>query len=180
MLKIKFNRQKVSSIGRWIFLTGFVFIVILISGINNVPQSSAYIVERFKIYRSTYTSGLFWKIPFVDKVVRKLSLKEQSVNFRTSLIEMRGCVSLQLEICVFFCVGDPKLYAYSVEDPCSVLENLAKDALVHLDYMYDFTSISVPELNTLLMIALNETADECGIKVIRAEVKDFQVNQKVK
>lgn len=144
-----------------------------------MPQSSVYIVERFKVYHSTYTSGIFWKIPFVDKVVRKISLKEQYVNFKISLTEICDFVSLQLKTSVYFCVSDPKLYAYSVGDPCSVFERLAEDTLFHLADEYDLKNTSVPELNTLLMVSFNEAAGDLGIKVIRVEVKDFQAEQKV-
>lgn len=162
--------------GYTVLLILLVFIIIiLISNIKVVPQAHAYVIERLGAYHVTWDTGLHFKIPFVDKISKKISLKEQVIDFPPQPVITKDNVTMQIDTVVYFQITDPKLYAYGVERPISAIENLSATTLRNIigDLELDRTLTSRDFINTQIRTILDEATDAWGIKVNRVELKNI-------
>ena len=152
-----------------------ILILIIISNIKIVPQAHAYVMERLGAYHSTWMTGLHVKVPFIDKVSKKVSLKEQVVDFPPQPVITKDNVTMQIDTVVYFQITDPKLYAYGVERPISAIENLTATTLRNIigDLELDHTLTSRDVINTKIRTILDEATDAWGIKVNRVELKNI-------
>ena len=152
-----------------------VALVIVIANIAIVPQATSYVVERLGIYYKTWDAGFHWKVPFIDRVVKKVSLKEQVVDFKPQPVITRDNVTMQIDTVVFFQITDAKLYTYGVERPLSAIENLTATTLRNIigELELDHTLTSRDVINTKITAILDEATDKWGIKVNRVEVKNI-------
>ena len=155
-----------------------VFLIILILIVRNikiVPQAHAYVIERLGTYHATWETGLHLKVPFVDRISKKVSLKEQVVDFPPQPVITRDNVTMQIDTVVYFEITDPKLYTYGVERPLSAIENLTATTLRNIigDLELDNTLTSRDTINDKIRIILDEATDAWGIRVIRVELKNI-------
>lgn len=152
-----------------------ILLLIIICNIKIVPQAQAYVMERLGAYHSTWGTGLHVKIPFVDRISRKVSLKEQVVDFPPQPVITKDNVTMQIDTVVYFQITDPKLYAYGVESPISAIENLSATTLRNIigDLELDHTLTSRDVINTQIRQILDEATDPWGIKVNRVELKNI-------
>ena len=152
-----------------------VALVIVIANIAIVPQATSYVVERLGIYYKTWDAGFHWKVPFIDRVVKKVSLKEQVVDFKPQPVITRDNVTMKIDTVVFFQITDAKLYTYGVERPLSAIENLTATTLRNIigELELDHTLTSRDVINTKITSILDEATDKWGIKVNRVEVKNI-------
>ncbi len=152
-----------------------IVIIIVIKNIKVVPQAHAYVIERLGAYYSTWETGLHVKIPFIDKIAKKVSLKEQVVDFPPQPVITRDNVTMQIDTVVYFEITDPKLYTYGVEKPLSAIENLTATTLRNIigDLELDNTLTSRDTINDKIRIILDEATDAWGIKVLRVELKNI-------
>ena len=157
-----------------IILVVFV-IIVLISNIKIVPQAHAYVLERLGVYNDTWNTGLHFKIPFVDRIAKKISLKEQVLDFPPQPVITKDNVTMQIDTVIYFQITDPKLYAYGVERPISAIENLSATTLRYIigDLELDRTLTSRDVINTQIRTILDEATDAWGIKVNRVELKNI-------
>ncbi|MCH3972553.1 MAG: SPFH/Band 7/PHB domain protein [Oscillospiraceae bacterium] len=148
---------------------------ILISNIKIVPQAHSYVVERLGAFHADWRTGLHFKIPFIEKVSRKVSLKEQVIDFPPQPVITKDNVTMQIDTVVYFQITDPKLYAYGVERPLSAIENLSATTLRNIigDLELDHTLTSRDFINTKIRTILDEATDAWGIKVNRVELKNI-------
>lgn len=153
----------------------FIVLLVVISNIKIVPQAHAYVIERLGAYYATWDTGLHVKIPFLDKISKKVSLKEQVVDFPPQPVITRDNVTMQIDTVVYFEITDPKLYCYGVERPLSAIENLTATTLRNIigDLELDNTLTSRDTINDKIRIILDEATDAWGIKVIRVELKNI-------
>ncbi len=153
----------------------FAIIILVVSNIKIVPQAHAYVIERFGAYSSTWGTGLHCKIPFIDRISKKVSLKEQVVDFPPQPVITRDNVTMQIDTVVYFEITDPKLYTYGVENPLAAIENLTATTLRNIigDLELDSTLTSRDTINDKIRIILDEATDAWGIKVIRVELKNI-------
>ena len=154
------------------------FVIVLAVVIRNiviVPQASSYVVERMGIYSATWGAGLHFKVPFIERVAKKVSLKEQVVDFKPQPVITRDNVTMQIDTVVFFQVTDSKLYTYGVDRPLSAIENLCATTLRNIigEMELDHTLTSRDVINTKITAILDEATDKWGIKVNRVEVKNI-------
>ena len=158
----------------FILLVVFVFLV-LVANIKVVPQAHAFVVERLGAYRATWDTGLHFKVPFVDRISRKVSLKEQVIDFPPQPVITKDNVTMQIDTVVYFQVTDPKLYTYGVERPLSAIENLSATTLRNIigELELDHTLTSRDVINTQIRTVLDEATDAWGIKVNRVELKNI-------
>ena len=158
----------------WIIFVVLV-LVIVISNIVIVQQASARVLERLGAYQATWTVGIHFKIPFIDRVSRRISLKEQVVDFPPQPVITEDNVTMQIDTVVYFQITDPKLYAYGVENPLSAIENLTATTLRNIigDLELDQTLTSRDHINTKMRASLDEATDPWGIKVNRVELKNI-------
>ena len=152
-----------------------IILIAIISNVKIVPQAHAYVVERLGAYHSTWGTGLHVKIPFIDKVSRKVSLKEQVVDFPPQPVITRDNVTMQIDTVVYFEITDPKLYSYGVERPLNAIENLTATTLRNKigELELDSTLTSRDTINDKIRIALDEATDAWGIRVKRVELKNI-------
>ena len=153
-----------------------VFILItIIRNIKVVPQAHAFVVERLGAYKATWGTGLHIKIPFIDRVAKRVSLKEQVVDFPPQPVITRDNVTMQIDTVVYFEITDPKLYTYGVERPLDAIENLTATTLRNIigDLELDSTLTSRDTINDKIRIILDEATDAWGIRVIRVELKNI-------
>ncbi len=158
------------------FIVLFVVIVILIAtNIRVVPQANAYVVERLGAYQSTWGVGIHVKIPLIDKIAKKVLLKEQVVDFPPQPVITKDNVTMQIDTVIFFQITDPKFYAYGVDRPMAAIENLSATTLRNIigDLELDQTLTSREIINTKMRIVLDEATDPWGIKINRVEVKNI-------
>lgn len=150
-------------------------IVLLASCIKIVPQAQAFVVERLGAYQGTWSVGLKVKLPIIDKVVRKVNLKEQVVDFAPQPVITKDNVTMRIDTVVFFQITDPKLYTYGVENPIMAIENLTATTLRNIigDLELDETLTSREIINTKMQSALDMATDPWGIKVNRVELKNI-------
>ena len=163
-------------IGFYIFLILVVIIlIILISNVKIVPQAHSYVVERLGTYRASWDTGLHFMIPFVDRVAKRVSLKEQVIDFPPQPVITKDNVTMQIDTVVYFQITDPKLYTYGVERPLSAIENLTATTLRNIigDLELDNTLTSRDVINTKIRTILDEATDAWGIKVNRVELKNI-------
>ena len=165
--------QLAGSLG-WIVLAVFVLAVI-ISNIKVVPQAHAYVVERLGAFHASWGTGLHFKIPFLDRIAKKVSLKEQVIDFPPQPVITKDNVTMQIDTVVYFQITDPKLYAYGVEHPLAAIENLSATTLRNIigDMELDHTLTSRDVINSKIRVILDEATDAWGIKVNRVELKNI-------
>ena len=150
-------------------------IILLASCIKIVPQAQAYVVERLGAYQGTWSVGLKLKMPFIDKIARKVNLKEQVVDFAPQPVITKDNVTMRIDTVVFFQITDPKLYTYGVENPIMAIENLPATTLRNIigDLELDQTLTSRETINTKMRASLDVATDPWGIKVTRVELKNI-------
>ena len=150
-------------------------LIIIISNISVVPQANAYVVEKLGIYSNTWGAGFHFRMPFVTRIAKRVSLKEQVVDFKPQPVITRDNVTMQIDTVVFFQVTDPKLYTYGVERPISAIENLTATTLRNIigEMELDHTLTSRDVINTKITATLDEATDKWGIKVNRVELKNI-------
>ena len=152
-----------------------VVVIIIARNIKIVPQAHAFVIERLGAYYQTWGTGLHLKVPFIDRISKKVSLKEQVVDFPPQPVITRDNVTMQIDTVVYFEITDPKLYTYGVERPLSAIENLTATTLRNIigDLELDSTLTSRDTINDKIRIILDEATDAWGIRVIRVELKNI-------
>lgn len=153
----------------------FAVIVIISSCVRIVPQAYSYVVERLGGYQASWSVGLHFKIPIIDKVARRVILKEQVVDFKPQPVITKDNVTMQIDTVLFFQITDPKLYAYGVENPLLAIENLSATTLRNIigDLELDETLTSREYINEKMRASLDVATDPWGIKVNRVELKNI-------
>ena len=162
----------------WIIALGVIAVVvfvIVISNISVVQQSRAYVIERLGAFHSVWGVGMHFKVPFIDRVARKVSLKEQVLDYPPQPVITKDNVTMQIDTVVYFQITDPKLYAYGVEQPMAAMETLTATTLRNIigDLELDQTLTSRDVVNTKMRSILDEATDPWGIKVNRVELKNI-------
>ena len=161
----------------WLILIVLLLIVLilLLSCVKIVPQATAMVVERLGGYRATWSVGLHVKAPFIDRVAKKVILKEQVVDFAPQPVITKDNVTMRIDTVVFFQITDPKLFAYGVENPIMAIENLTATTLRNIigDLELDQTLTSRETINTKMRASLDIATDPWGIKVNRVELKNI-------
>ena len=152
-----------------------ILFVILVSNIYIVQQSKAYVIERLGAFQAVQGVGLHFKIPFIDKIARRVSLKEQVLDYPPQPVITKDNVTMQIDTVVYFQITDPKLYAYGVEMPMAAMETLTATTLRNIigDLELDQTLTSRDVVNTKMRAILDEATDPWGIKVNRVELKNI-------
>lgn len=152
-----------------------VVLLILSSCIRIVPQAQALVVERLGAYLETWSVGVHFKVPFIDRVAKRVILKEQVVDFAPQPVITKDNVTMKIDTVVFFQITDPKLFAYGVENPIMAIENLTATTLRNIigDLELDQTLTSRETINTKMRSALDVATDPWGIKVNRVELKNI-------
>ena len=148
---------------------------VLASCIRIVPQAYAVVLERLGAYKATWSTGIHFKVPFIERVARRVNLKEQVVDFPPQPVITKDNVTMQIDTVVFFQITDPKLYAYGVENPIMAIENLSATTLRNIigDMELDETLTSREVINTKMRASLDVATDPWGIKVNRVELKNI-------
>ena len=159
----------------WFLILIAIIVAIIVANVAIVPQANAYVVERFGIYSATWGAGFHVKTPFVTRIAKRISLKEQVVDFKPQPVITRDNVTMQIDTVVFFQVTDPKLFTYGVERPISAIENLTATTLRNIigELELDHTLTSRDVINTKITATLDEATDKWGIKVNRVELKNI-------
>ena len=152
-----------------------IVLIVVITNIKIVPQASVYVVERLGAYYATWETGLHFKMPFFDRIAKRVSLKEQVADFAPQPVITRDNVTMQIDTVVFYQVTDAKLYTYGVERPLSAIENLTATTLRNIIGVMelDSTLSSRDVINTKITAILDEATDKWGIKVNRVELKNI-------
>lgn len=161
----------------WVFI-GIIVVLALIlaaSAFTIVQQSNRYVVERFGAYTQTLSVGIHFVIPFIDRIAKKVSIKEQVVDFQPQPVITKDNVTMQIDTVVFYQVTDPKLFTYGVDNPMRAIENLTATTLRNIigDLELDQSLTSRDLINTRMRIILDEATDPWGIKINRVEVKNI-------
>lgn len=160
----------------WPFIILVVIVVIVLAScVNIVPQAKAYVVERLGGYQATWDVGIHFKVPFIDKIARRVILKEQVVDFPPQPVITKDNVTMRIDTVIFYQITDPKLYAYGVDNPIVAIENLSATTLRNIigDLELDETLTSRETINTKMRASLDEATDPWGIKVNRVELKNI-------
>ena len=159
----------------FLFIVIILLIFIAVSCIKVVPQAQAYIVERLGAYQETWNVGMHFKVPFVDRVAKKISLKEQVADFPPQPVITKDNVTMQIDTIVFYQITDPKLYTYGVANPIAAIANLTATTLRNIigELELDQTLTSRETINTKMRAALDVATDPWGIKVNRVELKNI-------
>ena len=162
---------------------GFILLVVLAviilwvvaSCVKVVPQARAFVVERLGAYQATWSTGLHFKVPIIERVAKKVNLKEQVVDFPPQPVITKDNVTMRIDTVVFFQITDPKLFSYGVENPIMAIENLTATTLRNIigDMELDETLTSREIINTKMRSALDMATDPWGIKVNRVELKNI-------
>ena len=152
-----------------------IIILLVVTNIRIVPQANAFVIERLGTYMQTWQTGLHFKIPLIDKVARKVSLKEHVIDFPPQPVITKDNVTIEIDTVVYFQVTDPKLYAYGVENPMAAIENLSATTLRNIigELELDETLTSRELINSKITLVLDEATDAWGIKINRIEVKNI-------
>ena len=152
-----------------------IILIVVISNIKIVPQASVYVVERLGTYAGTWETGFHIKTPFIDRIAKKVSLKEQVVDFAPQPVITKDNVTMKIDTVVFYQVTDAKLFTYGVERPMSAIENLTATTLRNIigEMELDSTLTSRDTINTKITATLDEATDKWGIKVNRVELKNI-------
>ena len=158
-----------------IFVLIVIILLLVVANIKIVPQSKAYVIERLGAYSTTWDTGLHVKIPFIERVAKVVSLKEQVVDFPPQPVITKDNVTMQIDTVVFFQITDPKLFCYGVEYPISAIENLSATTLRNIigEMELDHTLTSRDTINAKIRGILDEATDPWGIKVNRVELKNI-------
>lgn len=170
------RERKGNEMGPIILLIILILIILLLAScIKIVPQAQAYVVERLGAYQGTWSVGLKVKLPIIDKVVRRVNLKEQVVDFAPQPVITKDNVTMRIDTVVFFQITDPKLYTYGVENPIMAIENLTATTLRNIigDLELDQTLTSRETINTKMRASLDVATDPWGIRVTRVELKNI-------
>lgn len=156
-------------------IIGVIVVVTLIKSFKIVPQARAYVVERLGAYRTTWTTGVHFVVPFIDRIANKISLKENVVDFPPQPVITKDNVTMQIDTVVFFRIVDPKLYTYGVEKPMMAIENLTATTLRNIigELELDATLTSRDVINSKITHVLDEATDPWGIKINRVELKNI-------
>lgn len=152
-----------------------VIFVVIISNIKIVPQARAAVVERLGAYKTTWKTGVHITVPFIDRIAKSISLKEQVVDFPPQPVITSDNVHMQIDTVIYYQIADPKLYAYGVENPMVAIENLTATTLRNIigDLELDGTLTSRDLINTKMRAILDEATDPWGIKINRVELKNI-------
>lgn len=152
-----------------------VLLIVIVSCIKVVPQSKAFVIERLGMYKTTWQTGLHFKLPVIERISKIVSLKEQVVDFPPQPVITRDNVTMQIDTVVFYQITDPKLFAYGVERPIVAIENLTATTLRNIigDLELDHTLTSRDTINAKIRVILDEATDAWGIKVNRVELKNI-------
>ena len=158
-----------------ILIVVIIALVIIVNCVKIVPQAHAVVVERLGGYLTTWSVGLHFKVPFIDRIAKRVLLKEQVVDFPPQPVITKDNVTMQIDTVVFFQITDPKLYTYGVENPIMAIENLSATTLRNIigDMELDETLTSRETINTKMRASLDEATDPWGIKVNRVELKNI-------
>ncbi len=153
-----------------------IVLILIFANIRIVPQAHAYVIERLGRYKTTWEAGLHVKTPFIERVIKQVSLKEQVLDFPPQPVITKDNVTMQIDSVVFMKVFDPKLFTYGVENPLSGLQNLSATTLRNIigDMELDQTLTSRESINAKMQTILDEATDAWGIKVTRVEIKNIQ------
>ncbi|MCR4735366.1 MAG: SPFH/Band 7/PHB domain protein [Treponema sp.] len=156
--------------------------ILIVANIRIVPQSQAYVIERLGGYHSTWNVGLHVKMPFIDRMANKMSLKEKVFDFPPQPVITKDNVTMMIDTVVYFQITDPKLYTYGVEKPINALENLSATTLRNIigELELDESLTSRDVINTKMRSILDEATDPWGIKVNRVEVKNIEPPQAIR
>ena len=159
----------------YLFILAILVIALVITNIKIVPQAHAYIIERFGGYSQTWGVGLHLKIPFIEKISKRVSLKEHVVDFPPQPVITKDNVTMQIDTVVYYQITDPKLFAYGVERPMMAIENLTATTLRNIigEMELDETLTSRDIVNTKMRSILDEATDPWGIKINRVELKNI-------
>lgn len=162
--------------GKMIFVPLIIVLLIIVSiNVTVVPQAKTYVIERLGTYQTTWNAGIHIKIPFLDRIARKVTLKEQVVDFEPQPVITKDNVTIMIDSVVFFQITDPKLFTYGIESPLVAIENLTATTLRNLigSLALDDTLTSRDTINTKMRSILDEATDSWGIKVNRVELKNI-------
>ena len=159
-----------------IAVIALIVLAVIISCINIVPQQNAYVIERLGRYKATWDAGFHFKIPLIDRIVRKVLLKEQVADFAPQPVITKDNVTMQIDSVVYFRVMNPHDYAYGVENPIMAMENLTATTLRNIigDMELDTTLTSRDSINSSMLQIIDQATDPWGIKVTRVELKNIQ------
>ncbi len=159
----------------FIIIVAVIIIALIVTNIRIVPQANAYVVERLGAYMSTWDVGLHVKIPLIDKIAKKISLKEHVIDFPPQPVITKDNVTMEIDTVIYFQVTDPKLYTYGVANPMAAIENLTATTLRNIigDLELDESLTSREIINSKIRIVLDEATDAWGIKINRVEVKNI-------
>ena len=161
----------------WIIVLAIILVILifLIANLKVVPQAHVYVIERIGAYHATWETGLHFLVPFVDRVAKKVSLKENVVDFPPQPVITKDNVTMQIDTVVFYLVSDAKLFTYGIDRPISAIENLTATTLRNIigDLDLDQTLTSRDVINTRITAILDEASDKWGIKVTRVELKNI-------
>ena len=152
-----------------------VVVIVMISCVNVVPQAHAYVVERVGGYQATWDVGIHFKVPFIDRIAKRILLKEQVVDFPPQPVITKDNVTMRIDTVIFYQITDPKLFAYGVDNPIVAIENLTATTLRNIigDLELDETLTSRETINTKMRASLDSATDPWGIKVNRVELKNI-------
>ncbi len=158
-----------------LLLVVLVILLVLIANLKIVPQAQEYVVERLGSYYATWQTGVHFKIPFIDRIAKKVSLKENVVDFPPQPVITKDNVTMQIDTVVFYLVSDPKLFTYGIDRPISAIENLTATTLRNIigELDLDATLTSRDIINSKITSILDEASDKWGIKVTRVELKNI-------
>ena len=158
-----------------IIILVILILAVIVSCIQIVQQSKAYVIERLGAFHSVWGVGMHFKLPFIERVVKKVSLKEQVADFDPQPVITKDNVTMQIDTVIYFQITDPKLYTYGVEYPMSAIENLTATTLRNIigDMELDHTLTSRDVINSRITAALDQATDKWGIKVNRVELKNI-------
>lgn len=159
----------------YLIIIAVILLILIIANIKVVSQANAYVIERLGAYKQTWGVGIHFKVPFIERIAKKVTLKEQVVDFPPQPVITKDNVTMQIDTVVYFQITDPKLYAYGVELPMSAIENLTATTLRNIigDMELDESLTSRDVINTQMRSILDEATDPWGIKVNRVELKNI-------
>ncbi|MCR5529527.1 MAG: SPFH/Band 7/PHB domain protein [Saccharofermentans sp.] len=158
-----------------VLVLAVILIIVVCSCVKIVPQATTFIVERLGAYKTTWETGIHFKVPVIDKVAKKISLKEKVADFQPQAVITKDNVTMMIDTVLFYQIVDPKLYTYGIERPISAIENLSATTLRNIigDLELDQTLTSRDIINTKMRELLDEATDPWGIKVNRVELKNI-------
>lgn len=164
------------------FILLIIVIILVIANIKIVPQAHTYIVERLGAYKETWSVGLHFKVPFIDKISKKVSIKEQVVDFDPQPVITKDNVTMQIDTVIYYQITEPKLYTYGVDRPLVAIENLTATTLRNIigDMELDETLTSRDVVNTKMRTILDEATDPWGIKINRVELKNIMPPKEIR